>query len=139
MQNRWYLIGFDINKKQERTFALERISDFNVTKKTFLKRKIDVVKKYENAFGIECEGNLEKIVLRFSKKQEPYIIAKPIHKSQKKISETKTNSDFEYFMYQSNDLLMEIMKLGESVEVMSPSNFRERAKIRISEMMNLYK
>ena len=139
VQHRWYLIAYDTEKKAERTFALERILDFDVTRKTFLSRRLQIVKKFENAFGIECDGTPEKIVLRFTLKQEPYIVAKPIHKSQTKISASETHADFEYFMYQSNDLLMEIMKMGEAVEVVSPPEYRERAKTRVTQMMKLYK
>lgn len=138
-QNRWYLICYDQDKKDFRTFALDRISNLEVLSKTFIPQKTDIVKRFEHAFGIENYENPQTIVLRCSAKQAEYNESLPLHHSQKRILESDGFVEYEYFIQPTNDFLMEIMKMGDEVAIMSPPDFRERAKQRIEQMTKLYK
>src|SRR5690606_13974281 len=50
----YYLIAWDLDKKEFRNFGLDRITDFKLTYQPTDSATIDIAKFYEHAFGIEC-------------------------------------------------------------------------------------
>ena len=137
-QHRWYLVGFDVAKNEFRSFGLDRISDLKILDQKFRPKIFDPIAHYQHAFGIEISNLPEKIVLKFTSKQALYIKALPIHQSQKVILE---NSDFcvcEYFMHPAFALSMEILKYGDSVQVLEPISLITEIKARIKNTLKLY-
>lgn len=137
-QNRWYLIGYDIDKNEFRNFGLDRISDLDITAQKFKPIKYDVNATYQHAFGIETQAPAVKVVLSFNTFQAKYIKSKPIHSSQKLILENKGQCRFEYFIHPTEDFIMEIMKYGDAVVVIEPESLKENIKLRIQNIINKY-
>ncbi len=137
-QNRWYLICYDTEKKDNRNFGLDRITTLKITDKKFDTLLFDVTKYYQHAFGVETYEPAQKIMLNFTPFQAQYIKSLPLHDSQKLIFEDNENCRFEYFMHPTHDLLMEIMKYGESVKIEEPVAFQNWIKTRIADMSKRY-
>ena len=137
-QQRWYLICYDVAKKEIRNFSLDRILDLKITDQKFTPKKFDATKFYESAFGIETYNPAEKIVLRFTNFQAQYINSLPIHHSQKIILEDDNHTHFEYFMHPTHDLVMEILKHSDTVKVLQPDSLRETVKTKIENTLGLY-
>jgi len=137
-QNRWYLICHDVDKNGIRNFSLDRISDLKISETTFPPLSYDVMEHYEHAFGVETYEPAEKIILKFSAFQSKYIKTLPLHKSQKLIYEDEVCCHFSYFMHPTHDLMMEILKYGETVTVLEPESIKENIKDRIKKMSTLY-
>src|SRR5690554_4635267 len=69
-QNRYYLIGWDLDKKDFRNFGLDRISNFTVGNKKHTSPKIKIEEYYQHTFGIERYDDPVKIVLEFDNNQK---------------------------------------------------------------------
>lgn len=137
-QNRWYLICYDVTKKEIRNFALDRILTLKITDKKFTAIPFDVSKYYQHAFGVETYEPAQKIVLQFTAFQAKYITSLPLHASQELISENEEHCEFAYFMHPTNDFVMEILKYGEEVMVVSPESLKQTVKQRILNTATLY-
>lgn len=138
-QNRYYLIAYDLDKKDFRNYGLDRISNFIITSEKQNAPEINVEAFYKYAYGIECYGKPEKIILRFDYSQKVYLESLPIHQSQKIISINDDFIDVELYIYPTNDFVMEIMKYGTLCEVISPDSLRNRFINEIKNLNNSYK
>ena len=138
-QNRWYLVCFDASKNDFRNFGLDRIQTLEITNRKFNPIAFNATTHYQNAFGIETNRPVTKIVLSFNSFQAKYIKSLPFHASQKVIFEDETVCRFEYFMHPTKDFIMEILKYGENVKVEEPKALKDEVKSRIIKMLEQYK
>ena len=137
-QNRWYLICYDVSKKEIRNFGLDRIRSVEITKQKFKPIPYNPSYYYQHAFGIETYEPAVKITLNFNAFQAQYIKSLPLHSSQRIAFENEDYCRFEYFMHPTNDFIMEIMKYGENVKVEEPKELKENIKNRILKMVKVY-
>ena len=137
-QNRWYLVCHDVDKKAIRNFALDRIKSLKISDKKFNSFSFDVLHYYQHAFGVETYEPAQKIVLKFTAFQSKYIKSLPLHASQELISENEAHCQFAYFIHPTHDFMMEILKYGEEVTVVSPESLKQNIRTRILNMVGLY-
>lgn len=137
-QNRFYLIAYDLNKKEFRNFGLDRITNLKITTNTTSSPNIDVEETYKNAFGIECYEKPTKIILEFDNEQKQYIQSLALHDSQRIILEQDNTFRLELFIHPTNDFILEIMKHGPNCEVIEPLSLREQVKHRVMALYNIY-
>lgn len=137
-QNRFYLVAWDLDKKDFRNFGLDRVSDFVVTNKKHSSPKINIEEYYQHSFGIERYNDPVKIVLEFDNEQKEYVKSLPFHASQKITEETKSTFEVELFMHPTNDFMMEILRYGSICEVKEPKELREKVRERITQALDNY-
>lgn len=137
-QQRWYLVALDKKDDTVKTFGLDRISKLKITDTKFKPIKYNVEKEFKHAFGIETYSAAEKIILEFSNKQGNYIKTFPLHESQIVVEETEDTVIVEIYIHTTNDIIMELLKYGSNVKVISPITLQNEIKNRISEMSSLY-
>lgn len=137
-QQRWYLVALDKKDEVVKTFGLDRISNLKITDTKFKPISYNVEKEFKHAFGVETYAPAEKVVLEFSKQQGNYIKTFPLHESQHIIEETEDAVILEIFIHTTNDIIMELLKYGFNLKVLSPISLQNEIKYRISEMSNLY-
>jgi proteasome accessory factor B len=137
-QQRWYLIALDKKDETIKTFGLDRISNLKITDIKFKSIAFNVEKEFRNAFGVENYAPTEKVILEFSKQQGNYIKTFPLHDSQRIVEETEDEVILEIFIHTTNDFIMELLKYGSDVKVISPISLQEEIKSRILEMAKLY-
>lgn len=138
-QQRWYLVAWDKKDDRIKTFGLDRISNLKITDTKFKPINYNVEKEFQHAFGVETYEAAEKVILEFSKQQGNYIKTFPLHESQRIAEETEDSVILEIFIHTTNDIIMELLKYGNDVKVLSPISLQNEIKNRISEMYNLYK
>lgn len=138
-QQRWYLVAFDKKDSRIKTFGLDRITDLRITATKFKPVQYNVEKEFKNAFGVETYSNVEKIVLEFSNQQGNYIKTFPLHESQRIVAENQNVVVIEINIHTTNDIIMELLKYGSDVKVISPTSLQNEIKKRVVEMYNLYK
>jgi len=136
--NRYYLIAWDMDKNEIRNYGLDRISDFLITKEKVKTPSIDIEKLYENAFGIECYGEAQQIILRFDISQKVYLESLPLHHTQKIHFVNDEQIDVKLFVHATNELMMEIMKYGSICEVIKPQILRDKVKQKVRELYKKY-
>ncbi|WP_177765189.1 helix-turn-helix transcriptional regulator [Flavobacterium sp. I3-2] len=136
--NRYYLIAWDLDKKEFRNFGLDRISNFKLTYQSAASPSIDIDQFYKHAFGIECYNDPEKVILKFQKSQQAYLESLPLHTSQTIINLNDGFIQVELFVHPTNELVMEIMKYGAICEVIQPQTLRNQVKEKVSEFYSIY-
>jgi len=141
-KNRWYLVAFDIEKEAIRTFALDRITEVEITKKKFtLPSSLPPKDYFSNSFGIiapDPSMKLESIVLSFSALQGKYIKSLPLHSSQEILSDTPDELIVSISVYPTFDLEMQLLSYGENVRIISPHHLQETIKERLTGTLALY-
>lgn len=136
--NRYYLIAWDLDKKEFRNFGLDRISNFKLTYQSAASPSIDIDQFYKHAFGIECYNDPEKVILKFQKSQQAYLESLPLHTSQTIINLNDGFIQVELFVHPTNELVMEIMKYGAICEVIEPQLLKEQVKEKVKEFYSIY-
>ena len=138
---RWYLIGKDSKDNKIKTFGLDRISDLEITKNTFLNIvDYDATQAFHSSFGIitnESETP-QKVVLSFSYKQGKFIKSFPMHHSQNEIIDNNEEYRVELLIHPTYDFVMELMSMGSHVKVLEPKSLQEEIKKKLYETMSLY-
>ena len=81
----------------------------------------------------------EDVHVRISKEQLPYILSKPMHKSQQLIEKHDDGSALISIRVIPNfELIQLLLSFGERVEVRSPLHIREEMKARIKNNLRNY-
>lgn len=141
-RNRWYLIGWDEKVKSIRCFGLDRMYELQLGEDVFTR---DISKAFRDqkkqVIGITIHPELpeEEVILRFSAKEAPYVLAAPLHTSQQVIQETEANVDLKLQLKLNYELEREILGYGEEVEVIEPAHLREKIIGRLSKAIEAYK
>jgi proteasome accessory factor B len=138
-QHRWYLVGWDIEKKEIRNFGLDRISNLEISNQKGKPLAIDLTQYYHHAIGIETYEKAEKVLITCSSYQAKYLQSLPIHPSQKVQKETKDKCWFELFVHPTNEFIMEVFKYNNTIEILEPKWLREEISKRVQDMMKHYK
>jgi len=95
--NRWYLYALSHEKKQIRTYGLERITEINETLQTFIPMEgFDPDSYFESIIGITVNPGrkIQDIIFEVYNNTIKYINTKPLHSSQKLIEHGENVSTY---------------------------------------------
>src|SRR5690606_31634795 len=84
-RKRWYVFGYDLDKKEFRIFGLDRLHALDITQKKFQHpRQVNPKEYFRDCFGIIGPNGqeAEEIRLKFTHAQGNYIRTMPLHHSQ---------------------------------------------------------
>lgn len=139
---RWYLLGFIKEKDGMRTIALDRILALKVLSKSFtLPEDFDARKYFSNVVGIFVNKDLPitKVKIRTYGMQAEYLRSTPLHKSQ---SEGKSKhgefAEFTYRLCVTQELVSQLLAMGDKVEVLEPATLREMIREQLQTILNRY-
>ena len=141
-KGRWYLFAKDLNDKKLKTFGLDRVIDFEYTPKRFdYPVNLDVNEVFRYCFGvINLEDYTpEDLVISLTPDQGKYINSYPLHESQAVIVNNEEELRIKLKICITHDLIMELLSLGESVEVLEPEWLRGNLADRLRKTLKLYK
>jgi predicted DNA-binding transcriptional regulator YafY len=131
-RSRWYVIAKDVKDGKVKSFGLDRLTDFRITRKPFTYPKdYSVEESYKYCFGIispEAENKSEEIILSFTHFQGKYIKSLPLHETQQVILDTKNELQVKLQMYITLDFIIELLSLGGNVKVLKPKNLINKIK-----------
>lgn len=131
-QGRWYVIGEDIEKKDIRTFALDRIKEIDITNQKFKKATVNIDDWFQYSFGIIRTNHdiPQKIKLAFTYQQGQYVKSFPLHKSQ--IVESEDFDDDETIitlqLCPTEDFIMELLRYGNELKVLEPTKLADQIR-----------
>lgn len=126
--NRWYVFGYDFEKKTITNLALDRVKDVKPSlQKYFLPQDFDHDSWCNNLFGVTRYANKNPIIIRFetSSTLTPYMDTKPIHASQKKVNQNDDKSIYEIYVYDNYEIRSKLLSFGKDLKVLSPVDFRD--------------
>lgn len=139
--NRWFVLG--LNEEEgisTYTLALDRIEKLKEIKSGYIKNDIDWQFYFSEIYGVSKPFNSEEVEVQllFNKAQAPYIKTKPIHETQKHY-ETENGLLVKLNLIPNFELEQLILSFADRVEVISPSDLREKISSRLKASALIYK
>lgn len=139
--NRWSLIGLnDDEYKSITNVALDRIQSIEQASIAFVENTFidDFDDYFYDIVGVSFPVNrtVEKVVLKFSEHRYPYIIAKPIHGSQKILDSSAGTISLN--LIPNRELESIILSFGDDVEVIEPQSLRDAIGTKIANANKKY-
>jgi predicted DNA-binding transcriptional regulator YafY len=138
---RWYIIALDTKDNRIKTFGLDRVTDFEISKIKFrCPKDYNAEKAFADSFGI-INGNGAKpqtIVLSFTPEQGKYVKSLPLHPSQKELVSNESEYRIQLTMHATYDFEMELLSLGNQVKVLEPLSLQNEIKRRLTEAIERY-
>lgn len=137
---RWFLYGLNEELNRISNLALDRIQHYRKSEKPFKKNKdYDFSTYFDDVIGATIPNDgvkKETIGLRFSENRFPYVISKPIHKSQEIIDEEKCVVEIQ--VRPTRELDQQIFSFIPDVEVLYPEWYRQHICEKIEENFKKY-
>lgn len=123
-KNRWYLLANDTKDILVKSFALDRLSELEITKTKFQSSTdFNVVDHFQYCFGIisPTSENPEEVILSFDPFQGKYIKSLPLHETQKIQKDTADELVVKLKLFITHDFIMELLSFGDNVKVIKPN------------------
>jgi predicted DNA-binding transcriptional regulator YafY len=140
--NRWFILGRKGGQRNVINYALDRIQGIELlpNKHYHENDSFDPDTFYRDVVGVTVMQGMrpEKIVFRVNKKNAQYVITKPIHHSQKLLSQDEDGATFELFIKVNFELERIFLGYGNTLEILSPPKLRQRIKAVFEEAMGIY-
>lgn len=140
---RWYLVGFCIERDDNRIYALDRIKSLQVTDEKFkIPQGYNVDEEFYFSFDNYIPKKGEKpvtIKLKTTSKEANYLRDLPLHKSQTEVAIEGDSHIFSMRVIPNDKLIMELCKYGTGVEVISPDEIRKRVIDMHKSALAMYK
>lgn len=140
-RNCWYVVGYSDRGKNLLVFALDRIKDIAASNTKYIKVEgFDPADFFKYSFGITQihDAEAERVILRFTTYQAPFVLNQPLHHSQQVIKQTDEFVELEYHVYITTELIMTILSYGKQVKVLSPKKLANTIQATAQEMAALY-
>jgi len=121
--SRWYLFGLEHDPRRLVNLALDRMIDMQPSDAVFIpNRVIDPAQYFNDIIGVTYNQGVkkEKVILCFTKDRVPYVKTKPIHPSQKIVSEDNESTTISIEVIPNKELIREILSFGSDVKVVGP-------------------
>lgn len=139
---RWYMVGFETYWKEMRTYAVDRITQLELTGEKFKTSGREAVQKQlRTIIGVNySETEIQTVKIRFAADQKKYELTRPWHESQTLHKELENGDAIVLYHVRPNfEFKQRILMLGENAEVMEPLWLRDEMALRVGNMMKLYK
>jgi predicted DNA-binding transcriptional regulator YafY len=130
-KNRWYLMAKDSKDNKIKSFALDRLTNLEITNQTFkYPENYSIEQSYRYCFGI-ISPNDEKpqdIILSFDPFQGKYIKTLPLHHTQEILVDNEEEMKIKLKLCVTHDLVMELLSFGEYMKVIKPKSLADHIK-----------
>ena len=139
-KHRWYLVGFVEAKGRLSTYALDRMVEVELLDDDFVMQpSFDPESFFKHSFGItQSDETSFEVKLKFPTHQKGYLLTQPLHDSQEIIKETKTHFVVKLNVYITYELIERILGYADHVEVISPSELKEKVVERLKKALERY-
>ena len=143
-RNRWFVFGRREGRTEVFNLALDRILEISKPEMGVEYVPIGDFNPdtwFDDLIGVTKDHTMkhQRIHFRASSDRAPYIITKPIHKSQ--ILEKKDQDGWFYFQIEvimNQELERDLLGFGESIEVLSPKSLRDKIAGRLKAACKRY-
>ena len=138
--DRWYLIAQAVGYETLGHYALDRIESFEEISIPYKESEVNFNEYFDDVIGVTVPEQSEPVdvVLRVSNKRFNYIKTKPLHLSQRIISEEDDYTTISINVKINLELISLILSFGPDVEVIAPASLRAMIAKNISAMSGMY-
>lgn len=143
--HRWFLMALSEEERYVMTLALDRMEYFSVVEVPYIyNTEIDFKERFKHVLGITIprtaageEISVEHIRLRFNPKRGNYVRTKPIHFSQKVLSDTEEGLEISLDLIPNQELLARLLSFGADVEVLAPLSLWQQIQVQYEEALRM--
>lgn len=138
-KDNWYLDAFCHNKDDLRTFALDALEAVQALDRPAVSvEEADLKAELESGYGIFAGANHEIAKLKFSPFRARWVSKEVWHPNQKGEAQVDGSYILSIPYSDERELLLDILRQGAEVEVLSPKALREKVKTEHAKAINLY-
>jgi predicted DNA-binding transcriptional regulator YafY len=140
-RNRWYLIGYHNELKENRTYGLDRIVKIAVNPgMNYIESRLPSNQYFKDVIGIfTAKGDPPEIKFELAKETAKYIINQPIHESQKTIKDKKLSVIFSLTVHPTVELVQLFLSWGPDIKIISPKSLKEKIIEILNNSLKNYK
>jgi predicted DNA-binding transcriptional regulator YafY len=129
VDGQWYLRGWDLVRRDQRTFHLGRMKKAKALPHTFERpASFDVNEAFVNSIGVYLGPSVEQVVLRFYDWAAHVVTERTWHPSQKALTRRDGAVELSLKVAVTPELERWIWSWGDQVEVLRPVELQERVK-----------
>ena len=138
-ENLWYLVGFDLERRALRTFALPRIGGVEVARKTFVKpADFSPEQFFSNALGVLGGDGDHQVVIRFSAGVADRIREREWHESQAMRELPDGRLELRLRLGALAEVEQWVLGWGAAAEVLAPPTLREKIRETSVKLAEIY-
>lgn len=130
-KNRWYIMAKDSKDNNIKSFALDRLSNLEITNQTYqYPDNYSIEQSYRYCFGIISPNDEEPqdIILSFDPFQGKYIKTLPLHDTQQVLVDNDEEMKIKLKLCLTHDLVMELLSFGDNMKVIEPKSLADQIK-----------
>jgi len=130
-KNRWYILAKDNKDGNIKSFALDRLTNLEITNRTFdFPKTYNIEESYRYCFGIISPNDEEpkEIILSFDPFQGKYIKTLPLHDTQQVLVDNDDELQIKLKLCVTHDLVMELLSFGDNMKVLQPKSLIDEIK-----------
>ena len=138
-RNRWYLIGLNDQKKEIRTYGLDRIWEIKAINKPYEPRNFSAKDYFKNTIGVISPMGAPPIIkIEVKKPQASYLITQPLHASQNIDFENDDKVVFTYNVHPTYEFKSVLLSLGSDIKVLEPKTLQQEIINEIKDILANY-
>lgn len=140
-KNRWYVLANDLKDNQVKSFALDRLTDLEITKRKFqFPNDFNINDHYKYCFGIISPNGHkpQEVILSFDPFQGKYIKSLPLHESQQILVDNEDELRVKLTLFVTHDFFMELLSFGENLKVIEPESLIRDIKNSLQATLKQY-
>lgn len=129
-KQRWYIVS-RLESGTIVPLALDRILSAELTTDRFeFVPEIELSTYFSEVVGVNLDSDyiVEQVLLKVSVPQCNYLNNLPLHHTQRVVESTKDYTIYEYHLCPEYEFQHELMRMGESIEVLEPAWLRDQIK-----------
>jgi len=141
-KNRWYILAKDGKDGVVKTFALDRLTNLDISNKKFIyPAAYNVGQHFKHCFGIMAPNDdaPQEIIVSFDPFQGKYIKTLPLHESQQILVDNGDELQIKLTLYITYDFVMELLSYGEKVKVLEPQSLANEIKVAHQKAVDQYR
>lgn len=124
---RWYLLGWHEQGQFIITLALDRIEDISEANTyTYLEKNFNAEEYFANTLGVTFTGQpAQQIIMEVEAGYAPYLLTKPMHKSQQLLRDDAEAFVFSYYLVVNQELENWLLEHSNHLKVLEPLSLKQ--------------
>ena len=139
-KQRWYMVAYSSKRSSIRTYSLDRIRNIKRRAAKFvMPGNFSPAVFFKNAYGVMQGSEIPRdIKIKVNAFQANYLRSLPLHHSQQETVKNMKYSIFTYHLCPEFDFRMELLSMGDEVEVLEPASLRDAIAAIAHNMNEMY-
>lgn len=138
---RWYLIAHDTDDNHTKVYALDRLTNLEITQRKFrIPSDFSIDNLFKNSFGIiNTNGiNPEIVIISMTPAQFKYFNTLPLHHSQEVILKSDNEIRIKLLLVITPDFIMELLSYGTKIKIIEPKELIDEIRRSLLSSLEQY-